>query len=86
MAKVLVSLQKKVLDAGIKSVICNTVHDSIVMDAHPDEFDTCVELMKDAMLSLPFETMRRYGVSYNMPVGIEIKAGKNWLDLEQVFG
>jgi len=67
-------------------VICNTVHDSIVMDAHPDEFDTCVELMKDAMLSLPFETMRRYGVSYNMPVGIEIKAGKNWLDLEQVFG
>ena len=82
----LVSLQKKVLDAGIKSVICNTVHDSIVMDAHPDEFDTCVELMKDAMLSLPFETMRRYGVSYNMPVGIEIKAGKNWLDLEQVFG
>ena len=81
----LVSLQKKVSDAGIKSVICNTVHDSIVMDAHPDEFDTCVELMKDAMLSLPFETMRRYGVAYNMPVGIEIKAGKNWLDLEQVF-
>jgi hypothetical protein len=56
------------------------------MDAHPDEFDTCVELMKTAMLSLPFETMRRYGVSYDMPVGIEIKAGKNWLDLEQVFG
>ena len=82
----LVSLQKKVSDAGIKSVICNTVHDSIVMDAHPDEFDTCVELMKDAMLSLPFETMRRYGVAYDMPVGIEIKAGKNWLDLEQVFG
>jgi DNA polymerase I-like protein with 3'-5' exonuclease and polymerase domains len=81
----LVSLQKKVSDARIKSVICNTVHDSIVMDAHPDEFDTCVELMKDAMLSLPFETMRRYGVAYNMPVGIEIKAGKNWLDLEQVF-
>ncbi len=82
----LVSLQKMVLDAEIKSVICNTVHDSIVMDAHPDEFDTCVELMKTAMLSLPFETMRRYGVSYDMPVGIEIKAGKNWLDLEQVFG
>ena len=82
----LVSLQKKVSDAEIKSVICNTVHDSIVMDAHPDEFDMCVELMKDAMLSLPFETMRRYGVAYDMPVGIEIKAGKNWLDLEQVFG
>ena len=67
--------------ANIQSVICNTVHDSIVMDVHPDEFDTCIELMKHAMLSLPFETMRRYGVTYDMPVGIEIKAGKNWLGL-----
>jgi hypothetical protein len=56
------------------------------MDAHPDEIDICVDLMKHAMLSLPFETMRRYGISYDMPVGIEIKAGKNWLDLDVVYG
>lgn len=82
----LVSLQRKFLDEGLKSVICNTVHDSIVVDAHPDEFDKCVELIKDAMLSIPYETERRYGIKYDMPVDIEIKAGKNWLDLEQVFG
>jgi DNA polymerase I-like protein with 3'-5' exonuclease and polymerase domains len=82
----LVSLHRSVKQANIQSVICNTVHDSIVMDVHPDEFDTCIELMKHAMLSLPFETMRRYGVTYDMPVGIEIKAGKNWLDLDHVFG
>jgi len=82
----LVSLQRKFLGAGLKSVICNTVHDSIVVDAHPDEFDICVELMKDAMLSIPYETERRYGIKYDMPVDIEIKAGKNWLDLQQVFG
>ena len=82
----LVALEKAVRDSGIKSVICNTVHDSIVMDAHPDEIDICVDLMKHAMLSLPFETMRRYGIVYDMPVGIEIKAGKNWLDLDVVYG
>jgi DNA polymerase I-like protein with 3'-5' exonuclease and polymerase domains len=82
----LVALEKAVRDSGIKSVICNTVHDSIVMDAHPDEIDICVDLMKHAMLSLPFETMRRYGIGYDMPVGIEIKAGKNWLDLDVVYG
>jgi len=82
----LVSLEKAVRDSGIESVICNTVHDSIVMDAHPDEIDICVDLMKHAMLSLPFETMRRYGIGYDMPVGIEIKAGKNWLDLDVVYG
>ena len=82
----LVSLHKAVKDAELKSVICNTVHDSIVMDVHPDEFEVCVDLMKHAMLSLPFETMRRYGITYDMPVGIEIKAGKNWLDLDVVHG
>ena len=65
-------------------MICNTVHDSIVMDVHPDEKDICIDMMKHAMLSLPFETVRRYGVTYDMPVGIEIKAGKNWLDLHEV--
>ena len=80
----LVALEKTVRDANIRSVICNTVHDSIVMDVHPDEKNICIDLMKHAMLSLPFETVRRYGIAYNMPVGIEIKAGKNWLDLHDV--
>ena len=33
---------------------------------------------------LPQETKRRYGLDYDMPVGIELKIGKNWLDLEEV--
>jgi len=80
----LVSLQKSVEDAKLESVICNTVHDSIVMDVHPEEKEICIDLMKHAMLSLPFETSRRYGITYDMPVGIEIKIGKNWLDLQEV--
>ena len=80
----LVALEKVVRDSGVRSVICNTVHDSIVMDVHPDEKNICIDMMKHAMLSLPFETVRRYGVTYDMPVGIEIKAGKNWLDLHEV--
>jgi DNA polymerase-1 len=80
----LVSLQKSVEAAKLESVICNTVHDSIVMDVHPDEKEICIDLMRHAMLSLPFETSRRYGITYDMPVGIEIKIGKNWLDLQEV--
>ena len=30
------------------------------------------------------ETNRRYNVTYDMPVGIEIKMGDNWLDLQEV--
>ena len=80
----LVLLTRLVREAELQSVICNTVHDSIVMDVHPDEKQTCINLMQHAMLALPFETLRRYGITYDMPVGIEHKIGKNWLDLEEV--
>ena len=36
------------------------------------------------MLALPEETEQRYGVRYDMPVGIELKIGENWLDLDVV--
>ncbi len=69
----------------MRSVICNTVHDSIVIDVYPGEEDQCVQVRSKAMLCLPQETKRRYNKEYNMPVGIELKMGKNWLDLEAVF-
>jgi len=80
----LVRLDKLFTENKLQSVICNTVHDSIVIDCHPDEKDICVKLMREAMLSLPEETVRRYGVEYDMPVEIEIKMGNNWLDLHVV--
>ena len=80
----LVRLDSLFIENKLQSVICNTVHDSIVIDCHPDEKIICVKLMRDAMLSLPEETIRRYGVEYDMPVEIEIKMGDNWLDLHVV--
>ena len=80
----LVRLYKLFMENELQSVICNTVHDSIVIDCHPDEKDIVVRLMREAMLSLPEETMRRYGIEYDMPVEIEIKMGDNWLDLTVV--
>ena len=80
----LVKLYSLMKQNNLKSVLCNTVHDSIVIDVHPDEEQICVNLMKEAMLSLPSETARRYNVEYDMPVEIELKMGVNWLDLSVV--
>ena len=80
----LVELDGFFAENNLHSVICNTVHDSIVIDAHPSEIDICIKLMQEAMLCLPHETNRRYNVTYDMPVGIEIKMGDNWLDLQEV--
>ena len=80
----LITLDKQLKKNNLKSVICNTVHDSIVMDVHPDEKNLCVDLMRESMLSIKIESEKRYKINYDMPVDIELKIGKNWLDLEVV--
>ena len=80
----LVKLDELMRKLEMKSVICNTVHDSIVLDVHPSEEQQCIKVLSEAMLCLPNETKRRYGIEYDMPVGIELKIGKNWLDLSEV--
>jgi len=69
----------------LKSVICNTVHDSIVLDIFPGEEDTCTDLVVEAMMSLPQECRSRYGVEYDMPISVEVKMGNNWSDTDVVF-
>lgn len=78
----LVVLYKKMRDKNMKSVICNTVHDSIVLDVHPQEKIQCIDYLRYAMLSIKDECQRLYGAEYDMPIGIELKIGKNWLDTE----
>ena len=81
----LIKLKKLLTDRQMYSIICNTVHDSIVIDVHPDEQDSAVEVMKEAMFSLPEECKKRYNVDYDMPIGIEIKIGNNWLNMKEIY-
>ena len=61
------------------------MHDSIVIDCHPDEEKEVIEILKDCMLKVADELQSRYRLKYDMPVGIEIKKGKNWLDTDVVY-
>ena len=81
----LIKLKKLLTDNSMHSIICNTVHDSIILDVYPTERERAIELMKTAMLSLESECRRRYNINYDMPVAIELKIGKNWLDMKGVF-
>jgi DNA polymerase-1 len=80
----LIHLSKLLRQAKMNSVICNTVHDSIVMDVYPGEERKAISMMAEAMLSIKDESHRRYGIHYDMPVDIELKIGDNWLDTELV--
>ena len=81
----LIYLKKLLTDNDMKSKICNTVHDSIVLDVYPSEKELAIGALKTAMLSLKSECIRRYGFEYDMPIGIELKIGYNWLDQKGVL-
>ena len=80
----LIRLSQLLRQSKINSVICNTVHDSIVMDVYPGEEHKAINMMEEAMLSIKDESHRRYGIHYDMPVDIELKIGENWLDTQLV--
>jgi len=79
----LVDLEKRL--RPYKSLICNTVHDSIVIDCHPDEEEQVVAILKFSMLGVAADLKKRYKINYLMPVEIEIKKGENWLDTNVVY-
>ena len=81
----LVYLKKLLTKYQMQSIICNTVHDSIVLDVYPSEKEQAIDLLKTAMLSLKSECKRRYDIDYDMPIGIELKIGHDWLDMKGVL-
>ena len=80
----LVNLYAIMKKRNMKSVICNTVHDSIILDVHPEERVGCIDVLRMSMLSIKDECNSRYNVNYDMPVDIELKMGKNWLDTKEI--
>ena len=80
----LVNLYAIMKKKNMKSVICNTVHDSIILDVHPEEKIQCIDYLRNAMMSIKDECKSRYDVDYDMPVDIELKIGDNWLETKEI--
>jgi len=72
-------------ERNLKTIICNTVHDSIVLDVYPEEEEKAIKTLKEAMMCLSSECERRYGFKYTMPIGIELKLGDDWLNMKEVY-
>mgnify|MGYP003131829391 FL=1 len=74
-------LSQKLLESnGTKSILINTVHDSIVADVFPGEEQIVAECLTQGCLGVVDELMERYSVDFDVPLEVEIKVGPNWLD------
>ena len=68
----------------MKSCVVNSVHDSIVIDVHPDEERSVIEVIANTNRELPNLISTRWGLEINVPLLLEAKIGPNWLDTKDV--
>jgi len=73
----------KLLDS-MQSCVVNSVHDSIVIDVHPDEEQQVIAVIQETNKALPDLITIRWGLEFNVPLELEAKIGPNWLDTHDV--
>jgi len=73
----------KLLD-NMQSCVVNTVHDSIVIDVHPEEEQGVVDIINRTNEELPNLITLRWGITFNVPLLLESKIGPNWLDTKDI--
>ena len=79
-----INIQRLITKHNLKSMLINTVHDSVVADIHPDEESMMVKVMREGSSNVIKSLKETYGIDFNVPLDTEIKIGYDWLDLKVV--
>ena len=75
----------KMLQANkLQSCVVNTVHDSIVIDVHPNEKDKVIRIINRSNEVLVDIINKKWNIDFNVPLLLEAKIGNNWLDTKDV--
>ena len=77
-------LHKELNKRGLKSVVINTVHDSVVVDVHPDELEEIKILAPTCLKLAQTEAYIRFGLDKFIPLDVEMSMGNNWMEQEDV--
>ena len=80
-----INAYKLMHEKKVKSLLINTVHDSIVADVHPDEVDLMTHLLNSATKDVIESLHTFYNIEFNVPLDTEIKIGDNWLDMQEII-
>jgi DNA polymerase-1 len=74
-----VRAHRRFKETHLKSLLILTVHDSIVIDTHPDEVTAVNQILEWAMVDVLTEAQERWGHTFILPLKIEGSSGVNWL-------
>jgi len=68
----------------VKSLLINTIHDSIVADIYPGEEEIMANILAEATTGVKKSMKSMYDIDFNVPLDIEIKIGTDWLDMTEI--
>jgi len=69
---------------NMESCVVNTVHDDIILDVHPNEERSVLNIISLTNRDLIQLIDTRWDLSFNVPLALEAKIGPNWLDTKDV--
>ena len=61
------------------------MHDSIVIDVHPEEEKQVLYIITQINSQMNGLIESRFGITFNVPLLLEAKIGDNWLDTKDVI-
>tara|TARA_R110000737_G_scaffold63546_5_gene91217 strand:- start:1789 stop:3882 length:2094 start_codon:yes stop_codon:yes gene_type:complete len=77
-------LHKELKKRGLKSLVINTVHDSVVVDVHPNEIEEIKILAPTCLRLAQNEAEKRFGLDKFIPLDVEMSMGNNWMEQMEV--
>jgi len=79
-----IAIDSLMVQNKVKSLIINTIHDSVLIDVHPDEGDLMIRLVKEGAREVIPMMKTYYEIDFNIPLDTEVKMGYNWLEMKEV--
>ena len=80
-----INIYKLMKENKVKSLLVNTVHDSIVADVYPGEENIMSKIFKQGTSGVIKSLKDYYNIDFNVPLDTELKIGYNWLEMKEVI-
>ena len=76
-------VEKRIRKKQLKSMIVNSVHDSIVIDTYPGEEAQVKECIGDVENALQTMLGVKFELYFDVPLNMDCKIGDNWMEVAE---
>jgi DNA polymerase-1 len=74
------NVDRELINRNMRSMVIGQIHDSVICDCHPDEFEDVIEICKYAMQ----DYMNTKLTFLNIPLKVDLEVGESWKDMKEI--